>query len=175
MLRFEPSRSTDALLQRAQQLALGRERHAVDLVEKQRAAACVFELAEPRLHRAGEGAGLVAEELALHHRLRNSRAIDRDVVALGAAAEIVQAARDQILADAGLAIDDDADIGAGKFGDGRAQRLGGARRADDARGQRLLVDRAPQPAVLDHELALLAGAADNIEKRSGANGFSMKS
>ena len=51
-----------ALLQRAQELDLGVERQFADLVEKQRAAVRLGELADVLLGRAGEGALLVAEQ-----------------------------------------------------------------------------------------------------------------
>jgi hypothetical protein len=68
---------TLALLQRAQQLGLQRERHLADLVEQQRAA--VGRAKKPSLaRRAGERALLVAEQLALEQRLGDRRAVDRD-------------------------------------------------------------------------------------------------
>ena len=97
----------------------------------------------------------------------NAGAIDRDVVAFVAPSEIVQAARDQVLADAGLAVEDDAHVGAGELGDGGAQIFRRPRGADDARVQRLLVDGAAQPPVLDHELALLAGVPHDLQKALG--------
>jgi hypothetical protein len=139
-------------------------RHAVDLIEKERAAARVLDFAGPRFHRAGECACLVTEELALDHGFRNRRAIDRDIVTLLALAEIMQTARDQVFADARLAVKDDAHIGAGEFADGRAQIFRGLRCPDDARCKRLVVDGAAQPPVLDDELALLARVPHDFEK-----------
>ncbi len=75
-----------ALLQEAQQLGLQRQRHVADLVEKQRAAVGELELAGRLPHRAGEGALLVAEQLALEQRFRDGRAVDRDERLAGAAA-----------------------------------------------------------------------------------------
>ena len=54
------------LLDGAQQLGLRLQAHVADLVEKQRAAVGRFELALAPRHRAGEGALLVTEQLALH-------------------------------------------------------------------------------------------------------------
>ena len=62
-----------ALLQHAQQLGLGVERHVADLVEEERAAARLLELAGHRPVGAGEGALLVAEELALEQVARDRR------------------------------------------------------------------------------------------------------
>ena len=67
-----------ALLQHAQQLDLRRRRHLADLVEEQRAAVGQLEAALPAIGGAGEGALLVAEDLALEQRLGNRRAVDRD-------------------------------------------------------------------------------------------------
>ena len=136
MLRFDPSRSTCRSCSTRSSLPWVAERHAVDLVEKQRAALRMLDLAGPALRRAGEGAALVAEEFAFRHGVGHRGAVDRHIVARAAPAEIVQAARDQILADAGLAVDHHAGIGCGQFGDLRAQRFGGARIADDARRER---------------------------------------
>jgi hypothetical protein len=60
-----PTRSNSLLLERAQQLHLHLDRDLADLVEEERAL--VGELEAPGLaaDRAGEGALLVAEELAL--------------------------------------------------------------------------------------------------------------
>ena len=53
-----------AVGQHAQQARLQVERHVADLVEEQRAAVGLLEAAAPRRLRAGEGAALVAEQLA---------------------------------------------------------------------------------------------------------------
>ena len=60
-------------LQHAQDLALRRQRHVADLVEEQRAAVALLELADPPPLGAGEGALLVAEQLALQQRSRGWR------------------------------------------------------------------------------------------------------
>ena len=71
-------RARHALLQEAQQLGLQRERHVADLVEEQRAAVGGLELARGLLGGAGEGARLVAEQLAFEQLLGNGRAVDGD-------------------------------------------------------------------------------------------------
>ncbi len=53
-----------ALLERAQQLRLQPRMHLADLVEQQRAAVRLLELADAAGDGAGEGALLVAEQLA---------------------------------------------------------------------------------------------------------------
>ena len=58
-----------ALLEDAQELRLDVRAHLADLVEEERAAVGALEAAGPRRDGAGEGALLVAEELALEHAL----------------------------------------------------------------------------------------------------------
>jgi hypothetical protein len=64
------------LLQQPQDLRPGR-RHVADLVEEQRAAVALLELADPTPLGAGEGPPLVAEQLALQRRLGDGGAVDR--------------------------------------------------------------------------------------------------
>ena len=97
-----------ALFQHAQQLGLHGGGHVANLVQKQRAAMRLLELACVALRRAGEGAFLVAEELALDQLRRNRRAVQRDKRPRRAIALFMQRARHQLLAGAGLAVDADA-------------------------------------------------------------------
>ena len=60
------------VLDHAQQLGLRRERQVGHLVEEQRAAVRVLELAAPAAH-AGRGALLDAEELGFEQRLDDAR------------------------------------------------------------------------------------------------------
>ena len=62
----------------AQQLRLQRRGHLGDLVEEERAAVGQLEAAQPPLGGAGEGAALVAEQLALDERLGDGRAVEGD-------------------------------------------------------------------------------------------------
>src|SRR4029079_15105618 len=96
-----------ALLDDAQQLRLHRHRHLADLVEEDGAA--VRQLEAPRLLAGGtgEGALLVAEELALDQRLGQRRAVEGDERPLAARRHRVDAARHQALAGAALAADED--------------------------------------------------------------------
>src|SRR5206468_8049564 len=66
------------ILEEAEELDLRRRRHVADLVQEQRPADGELELALLRRRRAREGALLVAEELALEHALRESRAVHGD-------------------------------------------------------------------------------------------------
>ena len=92
-----------ALLQHAQQLDLRRRHHLGDFVEEQRAAVRELEHAGPAIVRAGEGALLVTEDLALEQRLRNRRAVDGDERERRPRAQLVDRLRDELLAGARLA------------------------------------------------------------------------
>ena len=63
------------LLEHAQQLDLDVRRQLADLVEKDRRAIGQLEAADLPRERAGEGAFLAAEQLALDQRRRNRRAV----------------------------------------------------------------------------------------------------
>ena len=94
-----------ALLQRAQQLHLRIERQFADLVEEQRAAVGLGELAGVLLGGAGEGALLVAEQDGLDEVLRQRAAIDGDERPAAPLRPALDRAGEQFLADAGFALD----------------------------------------------------------------------
>ena len=62
---------------------------------------------------AGEGTALVAEELGLEELEGEGGAVDLDEGALAAGGAVVDGAGDELLADAGLAPDEDGGIGVG--------------------------------------------------------------
>ena len=107
-----------ALLQRAQQLGLRLERHVADLVEEQRAAVGGLELAFAARDGAGEGAALVAEQLALDQLAAERGAVHLDQRLAAARAAVVQRVGHQLLAGAALAADQHGDVGVGDLGDG---------------------------------------------------------
>ena len=92
-----------AFLQHPQELHLHGEAHVADLIEEERAALGEFEASLAGGERAREGALLVAEEFALEQIRRDRPAIDRHERVRGALRELVDVARDQFLARAGLA------------------------------------------------------------------------
>ena len=98
-----------ALLEHAQELRLHRARHFAHLVEEDRALLGGFEDAAPVLDRAREGAATVPEELALEQRLLERGAVDGEERPVGARALAMDRARDELLARAGLALDEDRD------------------------------------------------------------------
>jgi hypothetical protein len=94
-----------AFLQHAQQLDLHRQRQVADLVEEQGAAVGRLEPAGLGLLGAGEGAPLIAEQLALDQGFGKRAAIDGDEIGRTAPAQRMHVARHEFLAGAGLADD----------------------------------------------------------------------
>ena len=88
---------------------LGRRRQVGHLVEKQRAAVRRLELAAPAAD-AGRRAILDAEQLRLEQRIDQRRAVDGDERSVAAAAQVVDLARHELLADAGLAFQKDGEV-----------------------------------------------------------------
>src|SRR6201999_4431446 len=91
------------LLERPQQLDLGRERHVADLVEKERSTVGLREQALAIGPRGGEAAAHVPKQLALQHRLRKRRAVERNERPGGALAAAMDRLGDQLFAGAALA------------------------------------------------------------------------
>src|SRR5262249_18359458 len=149
------------LLERAQELGLDVEGQLADLVEEDGAAAGGLEGADALGVGAGEGAALVAEELALEEVLGHGAAVDDDEGAGGARARGVDAERGLALAGAGLALEEDGGLALGGALEQREGRAHGLRVADEAAerararpGRRVRRRRRPEaerdPADLDH-------------------------
>src|SRR5512135_226499 len=147
-----------ALLQDAEQLDLELGGGAVDLDEEDAAGEGGLEPAGPVIDGAGERALDVAEQLAFEQALGQGAAVDADVRAGVARAEVVDGARDEFFARAGLA--DDQDAGA-RGGDlvSRPEDLGHGRAgADDARQGGVVPSAGRIPIVGDgHRRASFPG------------------
>ena len=105
-------------LQQPQYLGLHGQRCVADLVEEQRAAVALLELADAAAVGAGEGALLVAEQLALQQRLGDGGAVQRQERRLRPRPVVVDGAGDELLAGAALAGDQDRDVLRGDAADG---------------------------------------------------------
>ncbi len=140
------------LLEHAQELRLRLERELADLVEEDAAAVGELEPPAPLLGRAGEGALLVAEELALDQLARQRRAVHRHERPLAARAAVVDRARDELLAGAGLAEDQ--------------------HRAVGGRDQRQLIEQLREVQRPAHDLAEVVPGPDlvleAVDDRAGA-------
>ena len=102
-----------AFLDHAQQLHLGVQGHVADLVEEDRTAVGQLELALASLGTgAGEGAGLVAEELGLDQVLVDRAAVQPDEGAVAAPAAVVDALAEDLLADARFSAEQHGRVGA---------------------------------------------------------------
>src|SRR6185295_12037534 len=93
----------DLLLDGAQELDLHRRGGLGDLVQEERSVVRLREESPLLLHRAGERAALVAEELRFEERLGESAAVDRDELPVLAYGGVVDRPRDQLLARSALA------------------------------------------------------------------------
>ena len=142
--RSPPTRSTCRFLQHAQQLGLHHQRHVADFVQEQRAAVRLLELAQVPRGGAGEGALFVAEQLGFDQLAGHGGAVQRDEGLLAPRAAVVQGARDQFLAGAGLAQDADARFAGGHAVHLRHHAAHGLAGADDL----VLAHALPQLAVL---------------------------
>src|SRR5262245_27431804 len=140
--------ATDALerllLQYPQDLRLGRQRHVADLVKKQGAAVGLLEPADAAALRPGEGALLVAEQLALQQRLRDGGAVQGQKRRLGPRAVLVDGPGHQLLARAALAGDQHRERLVGDAADGLVHLLHGRARTDDGFARLVLVRRRPR-------------------------------
>ena len=141
-----------ALGQHAQQSRLQRQRHVADLVEEQGATVGLLEAAEVAPLRAGERAGLVAEQLAFEQLGRDRRGVEGDKRFGGARRLAVQGPRDQFLAGAGLAGDQHRQRRLREAADGAEQRAHGGSVADQGVG---ILQRRGQciSSVVDGRLA----------------------
>src|SRR5207244_4294375 len=81
------------------------QRHVADLVEEEGPAVALLELADAAPVGAGEGALLVAEQLALQQLIRDGRAVEGQKRRPGSGAVLVDGAGDYLLAGAALAGD----------------------------------------------------------------------
>src|SRR4051794_7585692 len=140
------------LLQDAQQLHLRRRLHLGNLVEEQRAAVRELEDADAAVLRAGEGAFLVAEDLALEQRLGNRRAVDRHERERRARAQLVDGLRDQLLAGARLAGDQHRRLRRRRLLDHAIHTADAGAVADDPSEASLLAQLAAQRAHLAERL-----------------------
>ncbi len=153
-----------ALLDDAQQLGLGLERHVADLVEEDRAA--VREVEQPllRVDGAREGALHVAEERRFEEVRGQVAGVDGDEGPLGSGRVRVDGAGHQLLARAALALNQDRRPARGGLDD-QVEHLPHPGAAPDDVGELVvpLLDVLPERAVLAQQVAPLEGVADDDE------------
>jgi hypothetical protein len=118
---------------RSQQLFLHRLAGGGDFVEENRAAVGEFEPARPAALGAGEGAGLVAEQLRIQQGFGHRGAVQLDERRVPARRQIGQAAGHELLAGAALADDQHRAVQRRDLGNMR-QHVQERRRLADRRG-----------------------------------------
>jgi hypothetical protein len=109
------------LLESAKKLRLKCVRQLPDFIEENGSVVGQLEGAPPLRRGAGEGAALVAEQLAFDQLGRDGPAVDDDERAVAAPGDVVQPARHQLLAAAGLPLDEDRRVGRADPADGLDQ------------------------------------------------------
>ena len=122
-----------------------------DLVEQKRPAVGELEAALLALFGAGEGALLVAEELGFDERVRQRAATDLDERLPRPERVVVDRLRDELLAGARLAADEDRGVGAGDLHDLLAHLPHRPARAEDVREVIALAQLVAQADVLVHQ------------------------
>ena len=173
IVRADPSRSTSPSCSTRSTLAWVFGAHVADFVEEDRAAVGLLELADLLLGRAGERSLLVAEQLGLDQLLGNGRAVDLDEALAAAQAVAVDGARDELLADAALALDQHRRVGRRGAADRGHHLLQRGAVADHLVAD---FDRLLERSVLVAQpRAARARSAWLTSTRSLANGFSRKS
>ena len=174
IVRAEPSRSTSPSCSTRSTLACVFGAHVADFVEEDRAAVGLLELADLLLGGAGERPFLVAEQLRLDQLLGNRRAVHLHEPLAAAQAVAVDRPRDQLLADAALALDQHGRVGRRRAAD-RGHHLLAARRCRRPSDGGL---RPPSSAIGSRRAAAPCSSALLIVTSTRSvlsNGFSRKS
>src|SRR5436190_2627678 len=165
---FDRPRGSEALdfafLQHAQDLGLRLRAHVADFVEENRSAIRLFELADLLFRRAGERPLFVPEQLALDQVLGNGGAIHLHEPLAAAQTVAVDRPRDELLADAALALNQHRRVGGRRAADRRHDVLEPGAVADHLMPD---FDRLLERPVLVAQLPLVEGVAQRDEHLFG--------
>src|SRR2546427_4718968 len=147
-----------SFLQCTQELRLRGERQVDDLIEEKASALCQLELPLLALMRSRERALLIAEELRLDQGVRDRAAVDSDERLVASGTQLMDRASNELLASAGLALDENSQRRVGHLLDLLDNLLHLAIRAHQ-KPQRALDDLVGHPqfarALLDDGLELV--------------------
>ena len=132
LLPTRPDPAVRPVLQNAEQADLRLEREFADLVEEDRPAVRLFEVARAPLDAAGVRPFLRPEQLGLDQPFGDRAAVDDDERLVPAAAERVDEIREQLLPDAALTFEEYGDVGAGNLARAVKHAPEFGRVADDA-------------------------------------------
>ncbi len=159
--RLGAADALDGLLaEGAQQLHLRGGVYLADFVEEKRAAVRQLEAPDAPLLRAGEGALLMAEELAFQNLRRERRAMHGDELGGGPAAEMVDGAGRELLAGAAFPLDEHGGACGRHLLDGFEDGLERVGFADDALDGEFLPDLLLERGVFLLQMAAAQGAFD---------------
>jgi hypothetical protein len=146
---FASDHAVLALFEQAQQARLQRGGGVTDLVEEQGAAGGGFDQSAVLAVGAGECPAAVAEQLAVHHAVRQAAAIDRHEAPAPSAA-LVELFGHQLFADTGFALDQHVDGQGREPFDLLQQRLPLGARADEPLAAELADAERPRPVEEQH-------------------------
>src|SRR5206468_6002976 len=159
-------------LQDTQQLDLEGHRQALDFIQEHRSAVRPLDFSYPPPVCAGEGAEFMAEDLAFEQLLGKTAAVDRHELSVAPARVLMQAARNELLAGACLAVDYDVGRSVGKIEDRAAdlldQRGSAKQRGLDANP---IAQFVAERGHFEGQLALLGGAAHHLHQELGGKWF----
>ncbi len=148
------------VLQDAEEFGLHGEGHVADFVEEEGSAVGVFEASLAVGAGVGEGAADVSEEFVFEGGFVEAGAVEGDEAFGAAAGVLVEGAGDEFLAGAGVAEDEDVDVGGGDLGDELEDFLDGGGLSDDAVDAEALVEGVGEFGVFAGEEDFFGGAAD---------------
>ncbi len=158
-----------ALLQNAQQFGLRGIRHLADLVQQKTASGSEFEAACAPIHRAGERAFLVPEDLALDQRFRNGCAVYADERLCLARAQLVQGAGYKFLSCSALAGDQYVDVRGRDLLDQSEDLAHGPRVANQRTKHSAFTQPAPRHFEFDLCFALPRGVGKDGAETGGVD------
>ncbi len=153
------------ILEHAQQLDLHVGWQVADLVEKDRRAIRQFEPADLLRQRAGEGALLPAEQLALDERARNRRAVDAHHDAAAPRALLVNLRRDEFLAGTRFAEEQHRRVSGRDLARLFEHALDGVTLSDDEAPAKTLVNLLAEVLILRLQLVTGAHWPKDVDRR----------
>jgi hypothetical protein len=152
------------VFQDAQQLHLEARAHLADLVEEDRSPVGELEAPGAGGNGAGEGPANVTEQLALQQLLRDRATVHRNEAAARAARQVVERARDQLLARAAVAGHED----------GRTRGPDATQQVEDSPHARVVPDQSHEPRLGGRGLLVQAAVLGNHDRPLGVAGFRRK-
>src|SRR5258707_5282 len=150
-----------AFLQDAQEFALEVGIKGGDFVEKERAIVGRFDHARPGGIGAGEGTLFVAEEFRLHQGFGEGGAVEADEWVICAVAALDDGLRDELLAHATFAAENDGGAGARDSFNGLIDLLHGGAAADQAMERGFVFDLLEKAAAFQFEGTLFDGPGED--------------